>query len=415
MKKFLIILFLNLVVSNIAFGEEYYFKKCKLSEKVTADYLINIEKKKIYVTLNVSEGDSQNFTDGIKLITKNRIVSQIIQQKNKIFSTQYFLDADSKSVFRQIFKKESGIGLIRPEGPQKQSYCEDVKANWSEIKVEKDEKDLVLDEKLQVKSNLKPCVGEDIKNWSNCIGTYITKNTYKYTGEWQNGKQEGNGAEIWRDGTKYIGQYKNDKKNGKGTLTLANGNKYVGNFKDGAQHGQGTLILKSNIKYTGQFIKNQISKGTAEYPNKTKYIGEFKYNKPNGFGTLEYSNGGKFTGKFEDGYEYGEGVCIKPNGDSVNCIMIKKDNYLGDNKYTISFERKFKAKKNDFTSAENELKNYFLNEAKNECSITENFNISEQKIEIIEIDLNPAFAGIDGTNTEVILGIKGIVSCIWPN
>ena len=201
MKKFIIILFLNLVVADIVLSEEYYFKKCKLSEKVTADYLINIEKKQILVTLKPSEGDSQNFTDGIKLITKDRIVSEIIQQKNKIFSTQYFLDANSKSVFRQMFKKEVGIDLIMPEGPQKKSYCKNVKANWSEKKEEKKE-EKILDEKLQVKSSLKKCIGENNKNWSNCLGTYISGNRYKYTGEWKDGKQDGNGAEIWRDGKK---------------------------------------------------------------------------------------------------------------------------------------------------------------------------------------------------------------------
>ena len=29
--------------------------------------------------------------------------------------------------------------------------------------------------------------------------------------------------------------------------------------------------------------------------------------------------------------------------------------------------------------------------------------------------LNPAFAGIDGKNVNVILGIKGTINCVWNN
>ena len=173
--------------------------------------------------------------------------------------------------------------------------------------------------------------------------------------------------------------------------------------------------MNSKIKYSGQFMENQIQKGTAEYPNGTKYVGEFKFNKPNGVGTLEYSSGGKFTGNFVDGFEFGEGLCIKPNGTSIKCVMLKKDSYLGDNKYKIFFEKKFTTQQNNFTDPENELKNIFIKMAQDECSVTDSFKILEQKIDIIELDLNPAFAGIDGKNVNVILGIKGIINCVWNN
>ncbi|MDB3912889.1 trypsin-like peptidase domain-containing protein [Paracoccaceae bacterium] len=53
--------------------------------------------------------------------------------------------------------------------------------------------------------------------WDNCIGT------------WSDGK-----------GFKYSGQFKDGKYNGQGTTTFANGDKYVGQYEDGKYNGQGT-------------------------------------------------------------------------------------------------------------------------------------------------------------------------------
>ena len=138
MKKTFILMLLSLMFCNIGFAESYYFKECKLSERVSGNYLVDFEKNLINVTLKATDGTVQQYTDSIKLVTNNRIISEIVQQKNKLFATQYFLEANSKSVIRQLYQREIEIDLIRPKGSPKKSYCANVKADW--YKSEEDKK-----------------------------------------------------------------------------------------------------------------------------------------------------------------------------------------------------------------------------------------------------------------------------------
>ena len=131
MKKVLIILFLNTILCNSSFAESYYFKECKLSEHAFGDYLIDFDKNVIKVTLKTKDRISQELTDKIKLITKDQIVSDIIQNKtNKKYYLQYNLDVASKSIIRQRFIKKNKDAFIMPDGPKKKSDCLNVKANW---------------------------------------------------------------------------------------------------------------------------------------------------------------------------------------------------------------------------------------------------------------------------------------------
>ena len=117
---------------NTGFTESYYFKKCKLSQNASGDYLIDFDKNVINVTLKTKDGISQELTDKIKLITEDKIVSDIIQNKtNKKYYLQYNLDVASKSIIRQRYIKKSKDAFLLPAGPKKQAYCTNVKANWN--------------------------------------------------------------------------------------------------------------------------------------------------------------------------------------------------------------------------------------------------------------------------------------------
>jgi len=131
MKKIIFTLFLSFSICNTGFAESYYFKECKLSEKAYGNYFIDFDKNVINVVLKTTEGDEQIFADKIKLVTDDKIISEIKKKKNTKFSTQYYLDANLKAVIRQLYKSASGIDLILPEGPEKHSYCSNVKADWS--------------------------------------------------------------------------------------------------------------------------------------------------------------------------------------------------------------------------------------------------------------------------------------------
>ena len=91
----------------MGFAESYYFKECKLSENAFGDYLIDFDKNVIKVTLKSTDGTVQKLTDKIKKITKDQIVSDIIQNKTKLeYYLQYNLDIASKSIIRQRYKKK---------------------------------------------------------------------------------------------------------------------------------------------------------------------------------------------------------------------------------------------------------------------------------------------------------------------
>ena len=122
MKKVFFLIFLSLMFCNIGFAESYYFKDCKLSENATGDYLIDLDKNIIHVTLKATDGTIQKLADKIKLITKDQIISDIIQNKtNKKYYLQYNLNVASKSIIRQRYIKKSKDAFLLPIGPKKTS------------------------------------------------------------------------------------------------------------------------------------------------------------------------------------------------------------------------------------------------------------------------------------------------------
>ena len=159
MKKILFIFLLNLTICSNVSAESYYFKKCKLSENAYGDYVIDLEKNKIYVDLKTIDGKEQKFTDEIKLVTKERIISEIKKRENTKFSTQYYLDVEQKAVIRQLYKKESAIDIILPEGPQKHAYCSNVKADWYKVEdlesIEEEKKAKIKAEKEAERKKIK--------------------------------------------------------------------------------------------------------------------------------------------------------------------------------------------------------------------------------------------------------------------
>ena len=67
------------ISNNITYAESYYFKECKLSSSVTGNYIINFDQNIIEVKLEAVDGTIQNFEDKIKLVEKNKIVSDKIK------------------------------------------------------------------------------------------------------------------------------------------------------------------------------------------------------------------------------------------------------------------------------------------------------------------------------------------------
>ena len=105
MKKVFFIFFFILYFCNSALAESYYFKECKISEKLYGDYIIDFNNNKIEVNLKSTDGATQKLLDKIKSISKDQIVSDLLQSrsgKNKYF--QYYLEVESKSVIKQNYE-----------------------------------------------------------------------------------------------------------------------------------------------------------------------------------------------------------------------------------------------------------------------------------------------------------------------
>jgi len=424
MKEVLFTIFLSLVFCNTGFAESYYFKKCKLSENASGDYLIDFDKNVIKVTLKTKDGISQELTDKIKLITKDQIVSDIIQNKtNKKYYLQYNLNVASKSIIRQRYIKKSKDAFLLPIGPKKQAYCANVKANWNmeewdTNKKEEAEAKKKQEESLQIESNLTECQGSDSRQWTNCKGTYTTENGYKYVGKFKDGKIL-IGTATYSGGARYVGEFKNDEPHGQGTFTYSDGSKYFGEWKAGKGHGQGIKTWKDGRKYTGGFKNDEPhGQGTFIYPDGSKYFGQYKDGKRHGEGTLTYSDGKTYIGQFVAGLAYGKGLCINQDGSSVECKMLKiekGETSAGKNRRSITIEAKKWVKLSEYESDSgkgkkimDQLENNFTAKASELCSSTGNFNILEKRMEILEIDETPAF----GIEPKIKIGINGVVECI---
>jgi len=151
-------------------------------------------------------------------------------------------------------------------------------------------------------SSLPACRGSDASRWTNCFGTFITRNGEKYVGEWRDGRFNGQGTYTYPDGHKYVGEFRNDQPNGQGTGTFANGDKYVGEFRDGGFNGQGTYTDAYGDKYVGEWRDyRRHGQGILTKANGDKYVGEWRDGKFNGQGTYTYANGKSLEGIWENG------------------------------------------------------------------------------------------------------------------
>ena len=414
MKKVLIILFLNTILFGSSFAESYYFNKCQLTNILYADYLIDLDKNIIKVKLEAADGTFQEFSDSIEIVKKEKIVSKKIKSgKSKDYYFVYYLDAKTKSVIKQDYKEEIGLDLVRPIGPKKISYCDEVKANWniSKIKIAENEKEKaqmqkIQEEMLMDQSSAIECQGSDYNQWTNCVGSISTENGFTYIGQFKNGKII-KGTALYPGNSKYVGQFKNDKPHGLGTFAFSDGSKYYGEWKNGKSHGTGIKTWKNGKKYAGNFKDDKPhGQGTFTYPDGSKYVGEHKDGKRHGQGTLTYSNGKTYIGKFVAGYEHGDGTCFNKDGSNAACKMDISS--TGKNTHDISINGKKWIKLSEYNSSSaKQLEIDFDIRASELCATTGNFGILEKRIEVIEMDETPAF----GIETVIKIGVNGVIEC----
>ena len=238
MKKAPIIILLMFAFSSSSYADEFFFKNCKLSNAVIGSYKINLKKNVIEVELERQDGVKQNFSDKIKTIEKDKIVSQKIKsEKSDELYYQYFLNSKSKSVTKLEYVKQSGMDMdIFKLSSRRVTRCLNVKADWNKQKIEKEKIEKEKKEILKAQEELKKeqeavfkCQGSDIGKWKDCKGTYNSETGHKYTGMFKNGKII-KGISIYPGGSKYVGEFINFKPDGYGTFLWDSGDRYFGNW-----------------------------------------------------------------------------------------------------------------------------------------------------------------------------------------
>ena len=112
------------------------------------------------------------------------------------------------------------------------------------------------------------------------IGWFQTSNKFtdgKYEGEIENGKPNGMGKLIFKNGDYYEGKWMDGELNGQGTFKFSDGGKYEGEWMSGKYHGTGTLTFSDGLKKVGEFKKG------SDWNT--------KWYKPNGDIAVVYVNG----------------------------------------------------------------------------------------------------------------------------
>ncbi len=81
----------------------------------------------------------------------------------------------------------------------------------------------------------------DMMNGRCSIDDINTFSPYKFEGNCLNGKRQGKGVEVYKDGSSYDGEWVSDQREGFGVFIDSDGSIYSGNWFNNKKHGKGTL------------------------------------------------------------------------------------------------------------------------------------------------------------------------------
>ena len=425
MKKTLILVIIGLLFSSNSYAKSYFFKNCKISNAVTGNYTINLEKNLIEVEFIRQDGVVQNFSDKIKSIEKNKIVSEKIKsEKSENLYYQYFLNSKSQSVTKLEYIKQGGadMNIFKLES-KRISRCLNISSGWNkkkidQAKIEKEQKEILKAQEELKKEEEKvfECQGNEISKWKDCKGIYKSENGNNYKGMFKNGKIV-KGIAKYTGGSKYVGEFINFEPDGYGTFLWANGDRYYGNWKNGKTHGKGTKLWSDGREYVGSFKNDKLhGEGSLYYPNGKKYEGEFLNGKRHGEGTFTYPDGTAFVGRFIEGKQQGLGTCINVDGSSIPCKSkseTQTQDFSGKDTRQISIVAKkwirisqYEANSKKGKKIMDKLKTEFEVKAQELCS-PKAYDTLDKKIEVLDVDETPAY----GLETKVQVGINGTIEC----
>jgi len=121
-------------------------------------------------------------------------------------------------------------------------------------------------------------------------GTQVWKNGAKYEGWFQHGYLEGSGVMTFEDGSCYIGQWKGGKRCGQGKLKYSDGGFYDGMWRDDKRNGIGKMIYADGEVYDGEWKDDGWGQGTL-ITKKCKVTRDWSSEELNGSVSVEYTAG----------------------------------------------------------------------------------------------------------------------------
>ena len=167
-------------------------------------------------------------------------------------------------------------------------------------------KNLVLSNMIQLVEDNFPALNkaQDRKELEeiNFSGDILRNEQGVYIGSCVNGKRDGQGKFIEKNGRIYEGSWRNDGREGKGVMIWENGVKYDGDWVNNLFHGMGKYLWKNGEVYEGNFQEHYFSGyGTRKYKSGGIYQGDWKKDRRNGNGIFTFHNGDKYEGKWLNG------------------------------------------------------------------------------------------------------------------
>lgn len=133
-----------------------------------------------------------------------------------------------------------------------------------------------------------------------------------YSGGLYESKATGTGT-IENDQFTFTGEFLNGRPNGQGQIKYKNGTSYDGQLVNGFYHGKGLYTSNRGYVYNGEFNMNRFDgQGNCVWSDGTRYNGGFKLDKFEGNGELSYADGRVFVGSFKAGLKDGPGVLKVP-------------------------------------------------------------------------------------------------------
>ncbi|MBU3670976.1 MAG: hypothetical protein FGM43_00405 [Sinobacteraceae bacterium] len=180
------------------------------------------------------------------------------------------------------------------------------------------------------KKPLPPCKGTSRVGWNNCIGNYTTTEGALYTGEFRNGKYNGQGTATWPNGDRYVGEFRDDKFHGQGIYTSEKNFVYAGDFRDGMFNGVGTYTSSNGMKYVGEWRDDEKNgQGTYTWPSGRVYVGQFRGDEREGQGSDTQPDGSKYVGEFRESKRWGTGTLYDAAGRVLQSGLWREDRFQG--------------------------------------------------------------------------------------